>query len=337
MTSLHGMRRFRRAGTLTVVLTALTGAGSRAGAQQVNACYVPSVGAVYLVGLQGLPTGCLAPGHVPVTLGAGALADGAVTAAKLADGAVVTVKLADGAVTPAKLSFDPATQTELDALITALHASGTINAVSNLVDWTQLRNVPAGIADGVDNEATGGGTAADLACAGCVGNTDVADGAITTGKIAPGTSVDLLGGLGPTAFALATQVDALGTVGTINASTNPVDWSKLKGVPPGFADGVDDVGNFTASNPIAIVGTDIRLSAAACVAGEVWKWTGTLWDCVPDANSGGTVTSVTAGGGLLGGTITTNGTFSANFLAPGGDNGGAATTSMTAATLHETS
>src|SRR5439155_9509757 len=32
-----------------------------------------------------------------------------------------------------------------------------------------------------------------------------------------------------------------------------------------------------------------------------------------------------AGGGLLGGTITTNGTFSANFLAPGGDNGGAAT------------
>ena len=138
MTSLHGMRRFRRAGTLTAVLTALTGAGSRAGAQQVNACYVPSVGAVYLVGLQGLPTGCLAPGHVPVTLGAGALADGAVTAAKLADGAVVTVKLADGAVTPAKLSFDPATQTELDALITALHASGTINAVSNLVDWTSL-------------------------------------------------------------------------------------------------------------------------------------------------------------------------------------------------------
>ena len=118
------------------------------------------------------------------------------------------------------------------------------------------------------------------------------------------TSVDLLGGLGPTAFALATRVDALGTAGTINASTNPVDWSKLKGVPPGFADGVDDVGNFTASNPIAIVGTDIRLSAAACVAGEVWKWTGTLWDCVPDANSGGTVTSVTAGAGLLGGVIT---------------------------------
>lgn len=28
--------------------------------------------------------------------------------------------------------------------------------------------------------------------------------------------------------------------GTINTSTNPVDWTKLKGVPAGFADGTDD-------------------------------------------------------------------------------------------------
>ena len=33
---------------------------------------------------------------------------------------------------------------------------------------------------------------------------------------------------------------ALKVAGTINADTNPVDWTKLKGVPGGLADGVDD-------------------------------------------------------------------------------------------------
>ena len=36
--------------------------------------------------------------------------------------------------------------------------------------------------------------------------------------------------------------DALGGAGTINSPTNPVDWTQLKNVPAGFADGADDVG-----------------------------------------------------------------------------------------------
>jgi hypothetical protein len=40
----------------------------------------------------------------------------------------------------------------------------------------------------------------------------------------------------------ADRVPALGTPGTINAADNPVDWTKLKGVPAGFVDGVDNVG-----------------------------------------------------------------------------------------------
>jgi hypothetical protein len=32
----------------------------------------------------------------------------------------------------------------------------------------------------------------------------------------------------------------IATPGTINAARNPVDWTKLKSVPPDFADGVDD-------------------------------------------------------------------------------------------------
>ena len=37
-------------------------------------------------------------------------------------------------------------------------------------------------------------------------------------------------------------VALLGTPGTINNSSNPVHWTKLKGVPAGFADGTDDTG-----------------------------------------------------------------------------------------------
>jgi hypothetical protein len=78
------------------------------------------------------------------------IANLAISMAKLADAAVDTSKLADGAVTIAKLNFDPATQAELDALA----AAGTINQGSNPVDWTKLKSVPAGFADGVDD--TGG-------------------------------------------------------------------------------------------------------------------------------------------------------------------------------------
>jgi hypothetical protein len=61
---------------------------------------------------------------------------------------------------------------------------------------------------------------------------------------------DSLGGLDAGAFAEAshdhddryyTEAE-LNTGGTINQAGNPVDWSKLKGVPAGLADGIDDVG-----------------------------------------------------------------------------------------------
>jgi hypothetical protein len=48
----------------------------------------------------------------------------------------------------------------------------------------------------------------------------------------------------------------LSTPGTINEVSNPVDWTKLKSVPAGFADGVDDVGTSSDSDWV-IVGDDI--------------------------------------------------------------------------------
>ncbi|MGE4132327.1 MAG: hypothetical protein AB7F86_11865, partial [Bdellovibrionales bacterium] len=50
----------------------------------------------------------------------------------------------------------------------------------------------------------------------------------------------------------------------------------------------------------------------ACVNGEILKWNATpgRWECGVDGSSGGTVTSVTAGTGMVAGTITTTGTLS---------------------------
>jgi hypothetical protein len=57
-----------------------------------------------------------------------------------------------------------------------------------------------------------------------------------------------------------------------------------------------------------------------CTSTQVPSWNGSTWSCAT-VGGGGTVTSITAGSGLTGGTITTSGTIAANF---GG--GGVATT-----------
>ncbi len=81
-----------------------------------------------------------------------------------------------------------------------------------------------------------------------------ATAAIDAGKISDGAGsgldADFLDGMEAAAFAQVSHQhddlyyteDELSTSGTINDPSNPVDWTKLKGVPAGFADGTDDVG-----------------------------------------------------------------------------------------------
>jgi hypothetical protein len=65
-----------------------------------------------------------------------------------------------------------------------------------------------------------------------------------------GLDADMLDGLNADAFADTGHIhddryytqDSLRTPGTLNESPNPVDWTKLKSVPVGFADGIDDEG-----------------------------------------------------------------------------------------------
>jgi hypothetical protein len=82
-------------------------------------------------------------------------------------------------------------------------------------------------------------------------------------------------------------------------------WAGVSGKPAGFADDTDDD----------------TLGGLPCANGQIAKRTAGVWACAADAIGTGTVTSVTAGTGLTGGTITGAGTLGVNF---GG--GGAATT-----------
>jgi hypothetical protein len=64
-----------------------------------HACYVPSVGAIYLIQEQGLNQTCLDPAHQEIEWTSGgveSIVDGSITTAKLADGSVTLAKLAPG-------------------------------------------------------------------------------------------------------------------------------------------------------------------------------------------------------------------------------------------------
>jgi len=77
------------------------------------------------------------------------------------------------------------------------------------------------------------------------------------------------------------------------------------GTGPGLAGGP-----ITTAGTINLASTQL-LPTVACGNTQVPKWNGAAWTCGNDndTNSGGTVTSVTAGSGLTGGTITTSGTI----------------------------
>jgi hypothetical protein len=83
-----------------------------------------------------------------------------------------------------------------------------------------------------------------------LGETSVITAEMIVGGEGSGLDADMLDGLDAGAFADTGHAhddryvnrDSLGTVGTLNDGSNPVDWTRLKGVPGDFADGVDDMG-----------------------------------------------------------------------------------------------
>lgn len=61
---------------------------------------------------------------------------------------------------------------------------GVINDTDNPVDWTRLKNVPGGIADGVDDTGGPPGPASDVQCNGCVTSADVGTITVRTASTA---------------------------------------------------------------------------------------------------------------------------------------------------------
>jgi hypothetical protein len=104
--------------------------------------------------------------------------DGQIATADLADQAVTEQKLAAGAVTEQKLAFQAATQAELDAFLDSLAAGGTVNNPSNPVDFTKLKNVPAGLADGEDNTGAAPANNSLGAAEPAVADDEIVDGSI---------------------------------------------------------------------------------------------------------------------------------------------------------------
>src|SRR5688572_14289788 len=99
---------------LVALLLPVLSLPAHAQAETFNGCFVPTIGAFYLIKRTGLPSACVAAGHIEVTwTGSGAPADGSITAVKLADGAVVTIKIADGAVSGAKLADGAVTSAKI--------------------------------------------------------------------------------------------------------------------------------------------------------------------------------------------------------------------------------
>jgi hypothetical protein len=123
----------------------------------------------------------------------------------------------------------------------------------------------------------------------------------------PGTVTTVIAGSGLTGG----TITGSGTIG-LAATLPAVDGSALTGV-----------------NAVKLQNSDVDATAPS--TSQVLKFDGTKWAPAPDADSGGTVTSITAGSGLTGGTITGSGTLALASPMPALD--GSALTSINAVKL----
>ena len=170
-----------------------------------EACYVPTVGAMYFINLPGLPTACLDTAHTKVTLGDGTvtLADGSVTTLKLADLAVTAGKLAGDAVDGSKIADGAVAAADLanNAVTSAKIADGSIVAADIDTTLDAAYRDPGSLADGsvttlklADLAVTAGKLAGDAVdgskiADGAVAAADLANNAVTSAKIADGSIV----------------------------------------------------------------------------------------------------------------------------------------------------
>ncbi|GBC96160.1 hypothetical protein HRbin16_01961 [bacterium HR16] len=143
------------------------------------------------------------------------------------------------------------------------------------VPWSGIVGMPAGFADGVDNDTTyaagaglqlvgntfsiaSGGVVSAMLADGSVTTTKIADGAVTTAKIGDGQVTD--------------------------AKIASVSWSKVTGAPSSFPPGGSAGGDLSGSypNPTVAKIQGRAVASTAPSAGQVLKWDGSAWS--PDTD-----------------------------------------------------
>lgn len=109
---------------------------------------------------------------------------------------------------------------------------------------------------------------------------------------------------------------ALGAGGNFDVIAGFSDIGLVVDLTGYFVPEVGDISGVTVSPPLSGGGTsgDVPVSLSGCgTDGQILKWSSGSWQCASEAAGGGGVTSITAGTGLTGGTITTTGSIAVDF------------------------
>lgn len=129
------------------------------------------------------------------------------------NGSIVSTKIADGAVTDAKIDS---------------------------VSWDKIKSLPSGFADGIDDVGIADSVKFAHFADSC---RTVANGSIISTKIADGAVTDV-------------KIDSL-------------SWGKLKSIPSGFSDGIDNVGNSDSTNFAHYADSCRTVANSSIIAGKI--------------------------------------------------------------------
>ncbi len=199
-----------------------------------------------------------------------------------------------------------------------------LNPASNLSDLNNAATARTNLGLGTGNSPTFTG----LTLSGITGNTLLrANG---SGVLANATSADITGLLGFTPTNAATAVTSVaGRTGVVTLSSSDITGLSFGTTAGTYAQGNDSRftdqrtpsndsvtsakildGTITSADISSAAITFDKLNQSSATTGQIIKWNGSAWVASNDnTGNSGTVTSITAGTGLNGGTITTTGTI----------------------------